>query len=1005
MISRGSEWCRWEPHIHAPGTVLNNQFTGPTAWADYLSALEAATPTIEAIAVTDYYVTETYETVVAYKRAGRLPSVRLIFPNVELRLDVATAKGKFVNLHLFVSPEDRDHIEQLRRLLSRVHFTAQRERFDCTRTDLIRLGKKIAPTITDDGAALAYGASQYKVNFRQLREVVAESEWARDNIVIAVAGSASDGTSGVREAADQTLRREIESFADVIFASSQAQREFWLGERDLSPQEIGTRYGGLKPCLHGCDAHKLGEVATPFGDRFSWIKGGLDFDSLRQACIDPRGRAHVGPEPPTAATPSQVISDLEVFEAPWLQTPVIRLNAGLVGIIGARGSGKTALADMIAAGCDSISKETWEGDEAANPSFLVRAGSLLGDGKVKVTWAAGDPSTRALDGSDANGPMSYPRVRYLSQQFVEDLCSSSGMTDELLGEIERVIFEAHSDQERDGALDFTELLEQRASRHRLARQREAMAVAQISERISVELEKEKLVAGCAAQVRQKTQLVNAYTADRAKLVSAGSETRVRRHTEVAAAANAIRSRLRRVMNQRQSFLALQDEVKDLRRNQAPEALRQTQARHSHTGMSGEKWEAFLLDYKGEVDDDLHAYVQLVDDKVAELKGTPPPPLDDLNTALFPEDADLSVLSQAVLEAEMARLEKLVSADKATQRQYSALSNRIATETAALQTVTAKLADCKGARERARDLQVQREEAYGRAFDALVAEQAVLEELYRPLMARLAGAAGTLKKLSFSVARVADVEEWADQAEDGLIDLRKVGAFKGKGTLLHKATEVLKSAWETGASADVVAAMAEFRRRYQKDLLNHSPMAHSEQAEFRAWLKRFAQWLFSTEHIGIRYGIAYDGVDIRKLSPGTRGIVLLLLYLSLDDADGRPLVIDQPEENLDPKSVFEELVGLFVEAKSKRQVIIVTHNANLAINTDADQIIIAEAGPHPAGALPPMSYTAGGLENAEIRKAVCDILEGGEGAFQERARRLRVRSWRAKEEGWRARTSG
>ena len=90
MISRGSEWCRWEPHIHAPGTVLNNQFTGPTAWADYLSALEAATPTIEAIAVTDYYVTETYETVVAYKRAGRLPSVRLIFPNVELRLDVAT---------------------------------------------------------------------------------------------------------------------------------------------------------------------------------------------------------------------------------------------------------------------------------------------------------------------------------------------------------------------------------------------------------------------------------------------------------------------------------------------------------------------------------------------------------------------------------------------------------------------------------------------------------------------------------------------------------------------------------------------------------------------------------------------------------------------------------------------------------------------------------------------------------------------------------------------------
>ena len=144
------------------------------------------------------------------------------------------------------------------------------------------------------------------------------------------------------------MRREIESFADVIFASSQAQRDFWLGERDLNPEEIRTRYGGLKPCLHGSDAHMLDDVAMPFGDRFSWIKGELEFDSLRQACIDPRGRSYVGAEPPSSATPSQVISEIEVIDSPWMQTPVIPLNAGLVAIIGARGSGKTALADVIA---------------------------------------------------------------------------------------------------------------------------------------------------------------------------------------------------------------------------------------------------------------------------------------------------------------------------------------------------------------------------------------------------------------------------------------------------------------------------------------------------------------------------------------------------------------------------------------------------------------------------------------------------------------------------------
>lgn len=105
-LHRGSEWRRWEPHIHAPGTAMNNQFSGPTAWEDYLAALERASPAIEAIAVTDYYVTDTYQEVLRHKTAGRLPDTQLIFPNVELRLDVATAKGGFVNLHLFVSPED-----------------------------------------------------------------------------------------------------------------------------------------------------------------------------------------------------------------------------------------------------------------------------------------------------------------------------------------------------------------------------------------------------------------------------------------------------------------------------------------------------------------------------------------------------------------------------------------------------------------------------------------------------------------------------------------------------------------------------------------------------------------------------------------------------------------------------------------------------------------------------------------------------------------------------------
>jgi len=987
MTSRGAIWHRWEPHIHGPGTVLNDQFKN--SWDDYLTALEQASPVIEAVAITDYYVTDTYELLLTEKEKGRLPQVQLLFPNIELRLDVA-AKSGFVNLHLFVSPEDANHVEELKRFLSVLYFRAHGERYNCTREDLIRLGRKSDPSINNDGAALNYGATQFKVSFNELRDLYSQSDWARQNILVAVAGGATDGTSGLREAADQTIRAEIEKFAHIIFASSVAQREFWLGERGLSPSEITERYDGLKPCLHGSDAHKVGDVGLPFGDRFSWIKGGLEFDALRQACIDPAGRAYVGEEPPQSAIPSQVIDSVKMHNASWAQTPEIALNSGLVAIIGARGSGKTALADLIAAGCDSVPDEVWLNCSQSNPSFLARALSLVSEVEVELNWAAGEKSKRKLDGSSMHDHTSYPRARYLSQQFVEELCSPNdgGISDRLMNEIERVIFEAHPIGEREEAINFSELLDLKASRYRLARDREVEAVGHLSSSISIEMEKQRLIATYEAQIQQKNNLLKNYNTDRAKLVSKGSEERVKRHNEVSEAVDRRRALLRRYVNQKQTFLAMQDEVKNLRQNQAPEALRQAQARHASSGLDEKQWAEFLLDYKGNVDNALEGYVGWVDTQIANLKGQPPANVSP-ETPLFADEANLDETSLALLEAELARIEGLVSEDKQTQRQYAALTARIASEAAELKVLEDKLTDAKGAPERVQKLMQERDESYQRAFEAIVEEEKVLEHLYQPLMQRLNHESGTLRKLSFSVNRKADVMSWAQRAEDSLIDLRKQGEFRGRGAFAQIAEAALRKAWEHGTAEEVCQAMSGFRDTYRSDFIAHAPVIPNDREAFREWTKKFAQWLFSSDHIEISYGIEYDGVDIRKLSPGTRGIVLLLLYLALDDADDRPLIIDQPEENLDPKSVYEELVSLFIRAKGKRQVIMVTHNANLVINTDADQIIIAEAGPHSDGGLPPITYTSGGLENADIRKKVCGILEGGEEAFKERSRRLRV----------------
>lgn len=988
MISRGSEWHRWEPHIHAPGTILNNQFATADPWGPYLTTLEGLTPKIEAIAVTDYYITDTYEEFLKHKAAGRLPGVMLLFPNIELRLDVA-AKSGFVNVHLLVSPEDPNHLSEVKRILKRLQFHAFNDRFDCTREELIKLGKRADPAITDDGAALRHGATQFKVNFDQLRKVIHEVKWAQNNILIAVAGGAGDGTSGVREAADATVRQEIEKFAHIIFSSSPAQREFWIGRRGVTVEDLRTRYDGCKPCLHGSDSHDQKTVGRPVDDRFSWIKGALEFDALRQACIDPEGRAYVGEQPPRSAMPSQVISHIRIDDANWATTPDIPLNTGLVAIIGARGSGKTALADTIAAGCDAITPAGWDADENISPSFLIRARRLIGNATTTLTWGGGTTVTRSLDGRDANGHTSFPRARYLSQQFVEALCSAKGVSDGLVDEIERVIFESHSQDEREWSLDFAELRDKQTSRFQQARKREVESISDISDRIAIELEKESLIASLVTQVGQKTKLIADYTADRAKLVIKGTEAQVARHTKLSDAAQKLRNKIQAFGNKRRTFVALQDEVLSMRATGAPEMLRQAQTRHGNSGLNVQQWNEFLLIYKGDVDKSLAAYIACADGEVLKLNGVPPPP-GDPNDAQIPDSADVSTLPLAPIAAEMTRLEALFSADKIVSDQYAALTSRIAQENSALQALEIRLTDAQGAAARRKDLQTERDDTYGRVFEAIINEQNALAGLYAPLMARLAASSGTLKKLSFSVRRIADVQTWGTLAEEHLLDRRKAGAFYGRGSLIAAATVALKPAWETGSAAEVQAAMTAFVAKYLRDLLSHAPYAPTQQTEFRAWSKQFAHWLFGTDHIAVRYEISYDGVDIRKLSPGTRGIVLLLLYLALDDSDDRPLIIDQPEENLDPKSVFDELVALFIAAKAKRQVIIVTHNANLVINTDADQILVAEAGPHPSGGLPPISYVAGGLEDAAIRKAVCDILEGGETALRERARRLRVR---------------
>ena len=131
-------------------------------WEEYLARIEAATPTVAALGITDYWSIDLYEQVQGRKSEGRLPDVDLIFPNVEIRLGVGTGSGSAVNAHLLISPDDPEHVQEARRFLSSLTFEAKKETYRCTREDLIRLGRAHDEDATDEKRALEVGTNQFK---------------------------------------------------------------------------------------------------------------------------------------------------------------------------------------------------------------------------------------------------------------------------------------------------------------------------------------------------------------------------------------------------------------------------------------------------------------------------------------------------------------------------------------------------------------------------------------------------------------------------------------------------------------------------------------------------------------------------------------------------------------------------------------------------------------------------------------------------------------------------
>lgn len=960
--NKGSEWHRWDPHIHTPATLLNNQFK-KDAWESYLAAVEAATPTVKALGITDYCVLRGYLRFLEYWKAGRASSVAFVFPNVEFRLSVETKAGKGINVHLLFSPDDADHVEQIERLLSALKFSYKGTEYPCTPDWLIKLGRALNPQLADDDAALSHGADQFKLDWNTLTALIARDAWARDNCLIAVSAHESDGFSGLKhDGSFEALREELKAHPHIIFSSTPSDREFWLGQKaGFDIAFIEATYGGIKPCLHGSDAHKLDEVLRPRGDRYCWIRAELSFTGLKQTLIEPELRVAVGREPPPGPSPAECIRSLELTDAPWFEASTIELNDGLVAIIGPKGSGKTALADVIARAAGA----PIQGDS----SFLLKAKAHLGPAAGKLLWAD-DTVSEARLGDPANED-TRPFVRYLSQQFVDRLCSSDDLGKELLEQIESVVFQSIPDEDRLGTGSFAELRDLRLEQVRRMRDEHLGTIQSLTQAIALEDQnkarlplQQKKLADLKERVVKEENAVQALLPKDKKAEAA----------RLAAVTSALEKKTRDIQVLTLRATKQQEFVLDYDRLRRAVAAKfdELKERYKTCGVQAEEWDALAPAFIDEADAALaFAAVKARIDKAIALVW------DGTGNKV---DADYSTYPLKELQARQTQLSASIGIEKERAKKHAELVRRLALTKQARDAAQKDIEYLGGVDTRRKKGLEGRRQAYSAVFTTLVREHELLDELYAPLKAQLASEPDVERRLELRVRRRIDIDAWVEAGES-LIDLRRAGSFQGRGALATLAAAKLLPAWEFGGGDEVATAM--------EDFINQHMLNFAAAKKHEVPLQELGRWLFSTDHVSLEYSLQYEGVDLSLLSPGMRGIVLLMLYLAIDRWDTRPLVVDQPEENLDPHSVYEELVRYFKAAKRRRQVVVVTHNPNLVVNADADQVIVATAERTDSKSLPTIKYSSGGLEDKATRAEVCRILEGGERAFLDRDRRYAI----------------
>jgi len=1011
--SKGAEWRKWDLHVHTPLSICQNYGSNDgETWNEYIEDLESLPEDFAVIGVNDYLFVDGYEKLLLEQENNKKLQNLVLLPVVEFRIEkfagIDFGNLKRMNLHVIFSNEVALETikSQFLNTLEQSYTLESGEKWTraITRDSVEDLGRTIKSNVPESelpkyGSDLTEGFNNLNVKEEQVFKSL-QKDCFKDKFLIAI---------GKTEWADLkwtdssiATKKTIINDADLVFTSAESIESFLRAKKQLTSQ-------GVNDLLLDCsDAHSFSssEDKDRIGKCYTWLKADPTFEGLKQVLNEPDERIYIGERPPlfdrVVKNRTKYIKRLSINHVDgysdesnvWFEDISIPFSSELVAIIGNKGSGKSAIADILA-----LCSNYYVNDDFSfltDKKFREKKGKLAKNFEAVLTWESGNEDKRTL--SDTPESTEVSGVKYLPQGRFERLTNEISTAIEFQNEIESVVFSHIPEAENLGALSFKELIEKKTVS--VNAELEGL-YADIKSKNESIIKLEQKATGSyfviiENKLKKKNQELDALEAP--ALVSDPNKDpqKQKLHEAVNKRISRIRGEIRKIEGE--------IEVTKNKKKVVAEIIQKLEDAKSGIKIKQRELIKFKNDIAESVSDlgvDVNKIISIQTDltQLDQVLATNKSTLTHLESLLGEEVGDLDGASQETLYEQLHKNENNLKVEKgkldSEQQSYQVF-------------ITAKeiwekernsiigAADLPGTiRFYEAELKFLKEELPKELEKKYSERNEVVSSIFDKKQEVIATYKTARNRLNSIIEKnLSTLKDYKIEVDASLVQSSDFNSIFLSHILQNKAGTFHS---KDGAEKQLRSLVAEIDFDSKDSLLSfldsiveslHHDKRKGQNCESREVVQQVKDvqelydYLFSLSFLVNNYQLKQGDKIIDQLSPGERGALLLVFYLLLDKRD-TPLIIDQPEDNLDNHSIATVLVPFIRAAKKKRQIIMVTHNPNLAVVSDAEQVIYVELDKKNGYKFTTIS---GSIENREINQEIVNVLEGAMPAFNTRKRK-------------------